>query len=179
MEHYTAHQWAEPDAQKECAELRHLLKICDIATSPPSGAASQETWHKWARGDTGQLGAIDSLTGWAASNQIVIVRQTILQPTSDQHNQSARNTERLTALHTSLLSGKQKAGKIDGLNIAVDAEGNDVPECDKIRLEQHILKIVKKHGSEKGVGDTAYATTAAFHACMFKTSFFFLPVFSA
>ena len=117
------------------------------------------------------MGAIDSLTGWAASNQIVIVRQTILQPTSDQQNHSSRNTERLTALHTSLLSGKQKAGKIDGLNIAVDAEGNNVPECDKIHLEQHILNIVKKHGSEKGVGETAYALMAVFHACMFTTSY--------
>jgi len=56
------------------------------------------------------------------------------------------------------------------VHIALDADGVEVPETDKENLEQHILSIVKHHGSEKGVEKSAYAATAAFHECLFSTT---------
>jgi hypothetical protein len=73
-------------------------------------------------------------------------------------------------LDTALLSGKTKGGKIDGLYIALDADGVEVLETAKEKLEQHILSIAKHHGSENGVGKSAYAATAAFHECLLFTT---------
>ena len=170
LELYTADTWASKEALRHRTEFSLLLTKCGIPMSLPPIPESHETWKQWARGAPGQPGAMASLVGWASTHQMVVVRQTILCPTSAQKVYSAKSKERQTALHTSLLTGRQSAGKIDGLNIAVDADGNDVPECDKIRLEQHILRIVGNHGSEKGVGHSAYAATAALHECMFITS---------
>ena len=99
-----------------------------------------------------------------------MVRDTILCPWYNTNDSCTLSETRKRDLDTALLSGKTKGGKIDGLYIALDADGVEVPETDKGNLEQHILSIVKHHGSEKGVGKSAYAATAAFHECMFSTT---------
>jgi len=56
------------------------------------------------------------------------------------------------------------------LYIALDADGVEVPETDKEKLEQYILNIVQHHGSEKGVGKSAYVNKATFHECLFSNT---------
>jgi len=156
LESYTTDLRATVAAEGEQIDFRNMLRKCGISISAPFMSESQETWKQWARGRSGQPGVMGSLSGWGSTHQMVVVRQTILCPTPAQKVHFVKSKERLTALHTSLHTGRLNTGKIDRLNIAVDA--------------QHVLNIVKRHGSENGVGHSAYAATTAFYACMFTTS---------
>jgi len=141
-----------------------------INTRTPQPQDPEQEWRQWAHGSGDTSGTITFLTAWAASENILVVHDTILCPQYNTNDSCTLSETRKRDLDTALLSGKTKGGKIDGLYIALDADGVEIPETDKGNLEQHILSIVKYHGSEKGVGKLAYAATAVFHECMFSTT---------
>ena len=66
------------------------------------------------------------------------------------------------------MSGKSGGGKIDGLMIGIyETTGEKLPITDHDALSAHLQAELRQLSTEKGHGETAYASTAAFHSVLF------------
>ena len=152
-------------------EIAKLLDRTGLMLDTPDPAASRHEWERWAEGSGthGNVGAVAELCRLAGQSGATILRAGTLAPLGAHGSRiaPARTSE---TQQLQQLSGKGGGGKIDGLLIDVDATtGDAVPCTDHDALCHHLQQELLDLGCEKGVGTTAYASTAAFHASLFDT----------